>query len=269
MKISAVVLTKNEEKNIKECLKSVCQLADEIIIIDDNSKDQTREIAKKNGAKVFIRSLNNDFSSQRNFGLKKAKGDWILFVDADERITKSLAAEIKSWIDEVGPVPQGGINRSKRRPFLSGSDLNHKGFYVKRRDFVFGKWLKYGESGKIKLLRLGKKGAGFWKKPVHEAWDIRGIIKEFNSPLLHYPHSAVSEFLIKINKYSTLRAQELYKKGKRVGFFEVIGYPLAKFFKNFFWHLGFLDGLPGFLHAIIMSFHSFLVRGKLWLMLYI
>ena len=248
MKISVVVLTKNEEENIKECLKSVRQLADEIIVIDDHSQDQTREIAKENGAKVFIRSLSNDFSNQRNFGLKKAKGDWILFVDADERVTKSLAVEIKSWIGEVGP----------------GSDLSYDGFNVRRKDFVFGKWLKNGESGKIKLLRLGKKSAGLWKKPVHEVWDIGGVIKEFDSPLLHYPHPTVSEFLTKINEYSTLRAQELCKKGKRVNFLEVIGYPLAKFFKNLFWHLGFLDGLPGFLHAIFMSFHSFLVRSKLW-----
>lgn len=141
-----------------------------------------------------------------------------------------------------------------------------KGFYIKRRDYLFGKWLRFGETGKMKLLRLAKKGAGQWEGAVHEVWQIEGKVGQFKNPLLHFSHPTVSQFLENINLYSTLRAHELYEKRQKVSLLTIITYPLVKFLKNYFWHLGFLDGLPGFLHAAFMSLHSFLVRGKLWLL---
>jgi len=246
MKISAIVLTKNEEKNIKECLESL-KWCDEVIVVDDCSEDKTVKISRKMGVKVFVHPLNNNFAQQRNFGLQQAQADWVLFVDADERISTTLRVEIQKDIRTSGH-----------------QDI--KGFYLKRIDFVFGKWLKHGETERIKLLRLAKKDAGRWKGTVHEVWKIEGKTSELKNPVLHYPHPTVSGFLEKINQYSTLRAKELYCAGKKTNFFEIIVYPTGKFLKNFLWNLGFLDGLPGFLHAVFMSFHSFLVRGKLWLM---
>ena len=244
--ISVVVLTKNEEKNIKKCLDSL-NWCDEIIVIDDFSQDKTVEIAKKMGVRVFTHSLDDNYAHQRNFSLKKAKENWVLFVDADERISTALAAEIQE---------------TTKRP----NNQTTKGFYLRRKDFVFGKWLKYGETTKIKLLRLAKRDAGQWQRAVHEVWKIRGKTGQLENPLLHYPHPTVSQFLEKIGEYSTIRAKELCNQGIKTNFGEIIAYPAAKFFKNFVWHLGFLDGLPGFLHAVMMSFHSFLVRGKLWLL---
>ena len=251
--ISAVVLAKNEEKNIKECFKNLLW-CDEIIVIDDNSEDRTIEIAKGLGATVFGHPLNNDFSEQRNFGLSKAKNEWVLFIDADERVTSLLRDEIK---DQISLRPE-----LRARAKIKDS---YDGFYIKRRDFMWGRELKHGETGNIKLLRLARKDAGDWEGKVHEEWKIKGKIRELENPILHYPHRTITEFLKKINFYTDIRAKELYEKGVKVNFFSIIAYPKAKFFVNYFLKLGFLDGMPGLLVAFLMSFHSFLVRGKLWM----
>ncbi len=252
--ITAVILTRDEEKNIEECLR-VLYWCDELIVIDDNSSDKTVEIARKMGAKVFSHALKDDFSQQRNYGLEKTKSDWVLFVDADERVSEALASELSTF---PSARAQGEGN--------SQLSTQYVGFYIKRKDFMWGKELKHGETGKVKLLRLAKKAAGEWEGKVHEEWKIKGKIGQLNSPLLHYPHQSITEFLKEINFYTDIRAKELYERGVRVNFFSIIAYPKAKFLFNYFLKLGFLDGVNGFIFALMMSFHSFLVRGKLWLL---
>ena len=239
--ISAVVLTKNEEKNLSNCLESV-KWCDEIVIVDDNSTDKTLEIAKKFNAKIFNHSLDNNFATQRNFGLEKVQGNWVFFVDADEKVTPELKDEIK-----------------KQLIFTTSS-----GYFFKRNDFYGGQWLKHGETAKTRLLRLAKKNAGKWSRTVHETWQIKGKIGEFNNPLLHYPHPTVGEFLSSINAYSSLHAQVLKENGVKPSFSRIIFNPLAKFIQNYFFRLGFLDGMPGAVVAFMMSFHSFLARAKLY-----
>jgi len=239
--ISAVVLTKNEEKNLQECLESV-RWVDEIIVIDDNSTDKTVEIAKSLKAKVFSHPLNNNFAEQRNFGLERAKGEWVLFVDADERVSPELAAEIKKEI----------------------KNTKVDGFYLKRQDFFGGRALKYGETANVRLLRLGRKGKGEWRREVHEVWEIKGETEELKNPILHYPHQTLSDFIDHINFHSTLHAQALKKEGVRPSLWRIIFYPKAKFIQNYIFRLGFLDGTPGIIVALMMSFHSFLARGKLY-----
>lgn len=243
--ISAAVLTKNEEKNIVDCIESL-SWCDEIIVVDDNSEDRTKDIAEKMKARVFTHALDNNFSEQRNFALRQAQYDWILFVDADERVTPELQKEILLHVANPG------------NPYV--------GFYIQRRDILFGKRLQYGEVGNIKLLRLAKKEAGLWQGKVHERWNIKGSIGMLKNSLIHYPHQTLTEFLQEINFYSTLRAQELYDKGIKTNGFLIILYPKAKFFLGFVLKQGFRDGIAGFVFAILMSFHSFLVRGKLWLL---
>lgn len=248
MSVSAVILTKNEEKNIVDCIDSL-KWCDEIILVDDNSEDRTIELAEKAGFKVFKRLLSNDFSEQRNYGLLKAKNDWVLFVDADERVSKALASEI------IGSL------RQERAGFYS-----FDGFYIKRRDYMWGKELKHGETGNIKLLRLAKKGKGKWRGRVHERWEINGKIGDLKNPIMHYPHQTIKEFLKEINFYTDLRAEELYNQKVKSNWFYIVFYTKAKFFQNYFIKLGILDGIEGFILALLMSFHSFLVRGKLWLL---
>lgn len=245
MEISVIILTKNEEKNIRGCLESVRGLAGEIIIIDDYSEDKTAEIAEKFGAKIYQRELNGDFAAQRNYALTKVKHDWVLFLDADERWSREIHESLREKI---------------------GADKTNNGFLVKRRDWFWGKALKYGECGTMKLVRIGKKDKGSWKGKVHERWEIEGKIGESKGFIEHYPHPTIHEFTEKINFYTALRAQELQKEGVKVHFWDFILYPAGKFLVNYFFKLGFLDGPPGLVVAILMSWHSFLVRAKLYLL---
>lgn len=243
--ISAVILTKNEAANIADCLTSL-SFCNEILVVDDASTDKTVEIARKFGARVFVHRLENDFSKQRNFALEKAKNDWVLFVDADERVSADLKKEI--------------IEKTHNR-------TNHTvGFYVKRYDFLWGQKLSHGEIGSLTFLRLIKKHSGAWEGQVHETLETSGKTETLVHPLLHYPHPTITEFLEAINIYSTMRAEELYKKNVQVGFFDILVYPTGKFIQNYLLRLGFLDKTPGLIFAIIMSLHSFLVRGKLWML---
>lgn len=248
-KLSCVVLTKNEEQNITKCLENV-SWADEVIIVDDFSEDKTVEKIQSANLriklKIYKRRLNGDFSSQRNFGISKARYDWVLFVDADERVSKALALEIKNKISKL--------------------KSNYNGYYIKRRDFMWGRELKYGEAGDISLLRLAKRAEGKWQGKVHETWNIKGEIGKLDNPLFHYPHHSINEFLSEINFYTDIRAKELFDKGVKSNFISIILYTKIKFIQNYFVKLGFLDGTRGLILAILMSFHSFLVRGKLWLL---
>lgn len=246
--ISVVILTKNEEDNISDCIKCI-SWCDEVIVIDDYSEDKTVEIAKKLNAKIFKHSMDNDFSMQRNFGLSKAKGNWVLFVDADERISDALAFEISNIANQITDQILG----------------KYSGFYIRRNDFMWGRKLMQGEAGGIKLLRLAEKNFGKWEGRVHEKWKVKGRIGELKNPIIHYPHKTFQEFLKEINFYTTIRANELHREGRNANFLSVLVYPLGKFILNYFLRRGFLDGVPGLIVATTMSFHSFLVRGKLWL----
>jgi len=240
--ISAIVLTKNEENNIKSCLNGL-KFCDEVIVVDDNSTDDTLKIAKKEGSRVYKRNLNNDFSGQRNYALSLASYDWILFVDADEIVSPELAKEISTRLKKNGNV---------------------NGFYFKRRDIFLGKELKYGETGFLRIIRLAKRGSGEWKSSVDELWDVKGNIETFKNPLLHNSHPDLTQFLNTINERSTLNARRFYQEGVRISLKEWLK-PFFKFIDNFIFKLGFLDGTAGFVFAILMSLHSFLVRGKLYL----
>lgn len=244
--ISAVILTKNVEQNIKKCLESV-KWCDEIIVIDDKSLDKTVEIARKYGALVYVNSLSGNFSAQRNFGLSKAKNEWVLFVDSDEIVSDALAYEISNAVI-----------------LQNQSFKGFNGFYLRRSDSMWGRQLKYGEAN-IKLLRLGRKEKGVWKGMTHEKWLIEDPVGNLVNPILHFPHKNLEEFLKEINFYTEIRANELWQKNTKVFFLSILLYPVGKFLVNYFIKRGFMDGIHGLIFAIIMSFHSFLVRGKLWL----
>lgn len=249
--ISVVILTKNEEKNILDCLESVAWV-DEIIVLDDFSDDRTLEVIRniniKSKIKIYKRNLSDNFSSQRNYALSKTTKEWVLFIDADERVSDKLREEINTTVinEKINP--------------------KYNGFYIQRKDVIWGKMLKYGETGNFKILRLAKKNSGVWYRRVHEEWIIEGEVGELENYLIHHPHQSIDEFLSEINFYTTLRARELYEKKTEASVKNIIFYPMGKFVKNYFIKLGFLDGIYGFIFVILMSFHSYLVRGKLWLL---
>lgn len=191
-----------------------------------------------------------DFSKERNELLKKSKAEWVFFLDSDEVISPELRAEITAAI----------------------RDKNINGFYVYRRDFLFGRELRHGEFsgfgwfGNSKLIRLGRRTAGRWERPVHELWRIKGPISTLKNPLLHYPHQSLRSFIENVNYFSGLHAKALLHEGKKPSLLRIIIWPPGKFIYNMIFRLGFLDGGEGFLAAFIMSFHSFLAWSKLWLL---
>lgn len=240
--VTAIVLAKNEEKNIERCLGAL-RWCDEVLVIDDDSTDKTVEIARKWGARVVERRLDNDFAAQRNFAIDQVKTPWILFVDADEVVSKELAMEVSEKVKQI----------------------EFKGFRVRRVDYLWGKTLIHGDIARFNYVRLGRRGAGLWERRVDETWQIEGKIGQLTNPLLHYPHQAISGFLEEINFKSTLNARQFYDEGKKTTLVDWLK-PPATFFRSWVCKLGFLDGMPGFIVALMMSLHSFLVRSKLFLL---
>ncbi len=242
MKISAIILTKNEEKRIEKTIRSL-SFCDEVVVIDDVSTDGTVERAKEMGATVHIHEKNKTFSGQRNFAMEKATNEWILFVDADEEVSEELKREILHLkTDEV------------------------TAYSLPRRDFFWGHEMKYGETKKVRnegIVRLMKKESGVWVGLVHERFVSSQKSVKLNGFLNHYSHDSVSSFIEDVNNYSTIRSEELFKTGTRVSGLELILYPFGKFIYTYFFLCGFLDGPAGFVYSFIMSFHSFLVRAKL------
>ncbi len=251
MKISVVILTNNEEKNIERCLRSL-NFCDEIVVVDDYSTDKTIEIVHKvlkvhKVYKVVQKKLNNDFAQQRNFGLSKTTNEWVLFIDADEEVSNELKSEIVS--------------------LFHGSIVKENSFYLKRRDYFWNQELRFGEVRRVRdlgLVRLVKKNSGKWMGNVHEVFHTSKNSGQLNKFINHYPHQTLKEFISDINHYSDIRAEELYKKNAKTNVLQIIFFPLFKFIYNYFINLGLLDGSAGFTYAFMMSFHSFLVRAKLY-----
>jgi len=240
MTLTAIVLTRNSQATLDTCLSSL-RFADQILVIDDNSTDKTHTIAKRHHAKIIPHSLVN-FAAQRNFALKQATSDWILFVDSDESVPPALAKQITKAI--------------------KSSTVN--GYYLKRQDIFLNKTLHHGETSQVRLLRLAKKSAGIWQRPVHEFWQIKGKVFTLTHPLLHQRHLSFSQFIDKLNHYTDLDVKALLAENKPFSYLDLLLKPLGKFVYNYLFLLGFLDGFPGFVMAFSMSLHSLIVRIKLY-----
>lgn len=246
--ISILLLTHNEESNLQKYWTWLDQskTINEIIVIDDNSTDKTTEIlrkmeTKKIKVKIFKRGLENNFSNQRNFGITKTSNNWILWLDADEKPSKSLIRFL-NHID----------------------DLQYKNYAFKRNDIFIGHELNHGENANQYFLRFFNKKYGCFAGAVHEVWQTPNRIEYKKLHIHHYPHQSLKSFIKKINFYTDIRAQELYDQNQKSNLFQIIFYPLGKFIQDYFFKLGFLDATPGIIMALGMSFHSFLVRAKLW-----
>ena len=223
-KISLLILAKNEERNIKECIES-CPFADEIIVIDDNSDDKTKEIAESLGAKVINRSMNGDWGGQQTFAIQQASCEWIFFIDADERCTPELSAEIKNTVAKGDKY----------------------GYWVRRINHFKHKVVKHGPLSPDWVCRLmpceGSYVEGFvHPKIVHQFKD-----KRLTKNMLHYTYETWEQYLRKMNQYSTLAAEKSKKEGKTCNFlFDIIFRPAFAFFKMYILKLGILDGMLGY-----------------------
>jgi glycosyltransferase involved in cell wall biosynthesis len=246
MKISAVISAYNEEKVIKDCLKSV-DWVDEIIFIDNQSQDRTLEIAEKFTDNIFSRPNNPlMLNLNKNFGFAKARGDWILSLDADERISN----ELKDEIIEV----------------LKKDTKDTNGYLIPRKNIIFGKWIKHGIWHPDHQLRLFRRGKGkFPGKHNHELAVIKGSSEKLVSPIIHFNYSSVNQYLKKLTYYySENEVKQFIKSGKKIQWYDAIRMPASDFLLNFFAREGYKDGLHGLALSILQSFYMFVVFLKIW-----
>ncbi|MFH1823759.1 MAG: glycosyltransferase family 2 protein [Candidatus Firestonebacteria bacterium] len=242
MGISVIIITYNEQNNIKKCLESV-KWADEIIIVDSGSKDKTLDIVKKYTDKIYIHKWRG-YSKDKNFGISKAKNEWILSIDSDEIVSDKLKREI--------------IRVIKNTKF--------DGFFISRKVYFLNKWIKHCGWYPDYQLRLFKRSKGRFdeNKLVHEHVKLNGRIGYLKSNLLHFPYKDLNQYFQRFNKYTTLSANEMYKEDKKGCFINLMLNPFFTFFKMYFLKLGFLDGFSGFVVCFLSSFYNFVKYSKLW-----
>lgn len=240
-KLSVIILTRNEEKNIKDCIQSV-SFADEILVIDDGSTDKTVEIAQKMGAKVYNRHLDN-FAAQRNFGMSKAKGEWIFFIDADERVPHELQEEIKEKI----------------------ALDSHTYYKIPRKNHIFGKYLAHTDWYPDYQHRLFRNGGAKWERSVHEQLRTGDTGEVLTRDLLHDNYSSINHFVTKnFGNYADYEVQVLLSSGYRFHWPDLVTKPVGEFLRRFFAAEGYKDGVHGLVASSLVSFAVFIVYAKVW-----
>jgi glycosyltransferase involved in cell wall biosynthesis len=243
MKITATVVTLNEEQNIGEALESI-SWADEIIIVDSESTDRTVEIARQYTDQIFIRPWPG-YSAQKNFASEKASHDWIFNLDADERVSPDLVEEIESL---------------KRNGEPSAS-----GFELPRRTFYLGRWIKHSGWYPDFKVRLYNRRVGRWRGDyVHESVEVDGRVARLSGALLHYTVRNASEHHLRIDLYTTLAAEEMLAEGRQISVASLLFSPVMAFVRSYIFRRGFLDGVPGLAIAAFAAHYVFLKGIKLW-----
>jgi len=250
MKISVILATYNEEKNIKDCLEFVKDLADEIVIVDGTSTDKTVEIASRYTKKIFVRENPWMFHKNKQYAIEKATGDWILYLDADERVTPELREEI--------------IRVTKGQKLGVKDQVN--GFWIPRKNIIFGKWICHTGWWPDYQLRLFRRGKAFLPcKSVHEQPQLIGRAGYLKNPLVHYNYQTVFQFVQKLNNLYTENDKKVFlSKGKKIKWEDAIRFPSGEFLKRFFFEEGYKDGFHGLVLSIFQAFSSFVTFAKIW-----
>ena len=245
MKISSITIAKNEEANIARCLESIKACVDEIIvIIDDESSDKTLEIVKSfpNVKYETIKWLG--YAKTKQYAVSLCTNDWILWIDADETVTNELSSELIS---------------------LKSSSPSFSAYSVPRKAYFLGKWIKHSGWYPGRVTRLfNRHKAKFDENEVHESLIADGEIGNLKSDLEHYTDPNIHHYFQKFNRYTTLAAVELNKKGKSFSVFDILLRPTGIFIKMYFIKLGFLDGIQGFILAVFSSVYVFTKYCKFW-----
>ena len=240
--ISVILITLNEEENIKACLTSV-QWADEIIVVDSNSQDRTVEIARQFTGKVIAADWRG-YSANKNLALENAGGEWVLWIDADERVTPELAQEIKNVIR---------------------TNTEKDGFEMARKAFFLGRWIKHCGWYPGYVLRLFRRqNACFSDNKVHEGVVLKGSRGRLKETLLHYTDNNLEHYLWKFNRYTSYAADELAEKQQSAGLLSILFRPLHAFVKMYVLKLGVLDGVEGLMLCLLSAGYVAMKYAKLW-----
>jgi glycosyltransferase involved in cell wall biosynthesis len=243
-RISAVVITKNEARNVERCLRSLAPVADEVVVVDDLSTDGTPALCEKLGARVVAQRWLG-FGPQKNFANGLATHEYVLSLDADEALDERLQQAILA----------------RKREGLSGA------YAVSRLNYYYGRFLRHGFEYPDRKVRLFPRSAARWSESlVHEALELApGVpVSRLDGHLLHYTYLAIEEHAAKANHYTTLAARDAFTRGVRPSVLRLVFGPLATFFRSYVLKRGFLDGGHGFLLASMHAHHALLKHAKLW-----
>ena len=237
---SAVIITLNAAPQLADCLASVA-FADEIVVVDSGSSDNTAALAQQYGARVLHQDWLG-YGAQKQFAIGQAQHDWVLCLDADERVSAPLRTAIETAL--IAPSANG--------------------FEMPRCNRFMGRWLRHGEGYPDWSLRLFRRSHGRWSEdPVHEKVLLEGAPGRLQGDLLHESAEDLAKYLDKQNRYTTLQAEALYRRGKRAGVAQLVFSPLLRFVKFYVLRLGFLDGVAGLVHILIGCHNSFIKYAKL------
>jgi glycosyltransferase involved in cell wall biosynthesis len=242
LRLSVVVVTRNEEERLRACLEAVVW-ADEIVVVDAESEDKTVAIAQEFTDRVVVRPWPG-YAAQKNTALDLATGDWVLSLDADEVVSPELRAEIARVLASDGPAD---------------------GYAVPRRNIFCGRWVRHGGLYPDRQLRLFRRGRGrFEARAVHESVRVDGRVEAVAGHLEHRSYRDVSDFLLRADRYSTLAAEEAVAQGQRAGVSALVLRPLGRFLAMYVVQGGFLDGWRGFLLATLYAYYVLIRSAKIW-----
>lgn len=240
--LSVVVISKNEQANIKECLESV-KWADEIIVVDDNSSDKTAEIAQGYTDQIFQRKMDIE-GRHRNWAYAQAKNSWVLSLDADERVTPELKEEIIEELKHPGEL---------------------KGFTIPRKNYIGNYWVKFGGLYPSAQLKLFKKEDFRWEEvEVHPRAFLKGLKKKLKCDILHYSYKNFEDFVNKLNKQTTLEAIKWIKDKRRMGLGRALWRTFDRFMRTFFRKKAYKDGLVGFMVSVFAGLYQIVSYAKYW-----
>jgi len=237
--ISVTIIARDEADQIAGCIESAKKVSDDIVVIvDPRTTDNTAALARKLGARVKNHPF-QDFASQKNFALSQAAGEWVLSLDADERVSDELAAEIKAGI-------------------LS---TDHDGFVIPRINYMFGRIVRHTNwsSGNDAHLWLFKKTSARWEGTVHEQAIVSGTVGHLKNAKIHHNYQSVDQFITKMNHYTSHEAAR-----RKFNPLMVVVYPVWKFFRHYFLYAGFLDGWIGLFLSYLMAVYGLVIYVKAW-----
>jgi glycosyltransferase involved in cell wall biosynthesis len=233
MKISAVIITYNEEDRLPDALASVQGIADEIVVVDSYSTDRTVEIARS--ARAVVRQNRfEDYGQQKNFAMAQAGCDWILNLDADERVSPELKRAIAVLKEGAAPAAAAA-------------------FAIKRKTFYLGRWIRHSGWYPDRKVRLFKKSAAAWQGRIHERLLVTGPVARLGGDILHFTYRDIGDHVRRLDRYSAFQAEEIVSGGKKCLFLRLLLLPPITFLRHYAWRLGFLDGFPGLVIATVQS----------------
>jgi glycosyltransferase involved in cell wall biosynthesis len=242
-RVSVVVVTRNEEERRRACLESVVAWADEIVVVDAESDDKTVTIAREFTDRVVVRPWPG-YAAQKNAALELATAPWVLSLDADERVSSALAAEIERILGGDGPAD---------------------GYAVPRRNIFWGRWVRHGGLYPDWQLRLFRRGRGrFVSRAVHESVSVDGRVERLDGHLEHHSYRDVADFLARADRYATLAADEAVAAGRRARLGDLVLRPFGRFLGMYVVHGGVLDGWRGFLLASLYAYYVLIRSAKIW-----